>query len=155
MMEQAMRGIFTGLLAAAMLTGAASAATVRDCDDTASARNIVEPWEKNARTYYKGQVRAALLDTGGEPACCSFHLLLILPPNEDEPGSTDTCFIVSQNGTTGYGHIGFDKIAAAYDAKKGLLLSVPMIVSNGDDVQKSGVIKLRVNVAKHSVVVEK
>jgi hypothetical protein len=151
-----MRGIFTGLLAAAMLTGAASAATVRGCNDyTSNASNIAEPWEKNARTYYKGQVRAALLDTGGEPACCSFHLLLVLPPNENEPGSSSTCFVISEHGTMGYGHIGFDKIGAAYDPKKGLLLSVPVIVSNGDDVQKSGVVKLRVNVAKSSVVLEK
>lgn len=151
-----MRTVLAGLLAAAVVSGAASAATVRGCNDyTSNAQNIVEPWEKNARTFYKGEVRAALLDTGGEPACCSFHLLLILPPNSDEPGNVNTCFVISEHGTMGYGHIGFDKIASSYDAKKGLLLTVPMIVSNGDDVQKSGVIKLRINLAKSSVVVEK
>ena len=32
---------------------------------------VMEPWEQNTRTFYNGQVRVAVVDTDGEPACCS------------------------------------------------------------------------------------
>jgi hypothetical protein len=155
MTERAMRWFLAGLIGAAMLSGGAQAAVVRDCDQTASAGNIVEPWEKNSKTFYNGQVRAALLDTGGEPACCSGHLLITVPPSDDEPGGGQTCFVISDHDNMGYGRVWFEKIAATYDAARGLLVTVPVTISNGDDVQKNAVVKVRVNIAKHSVAIER
>jgi hypothetical protein len=136
----------------------ALAVNVRDCNDdqtTASATNIVEPWEKNTKTFYKGQVRAVLIDTGGEPACCSLHLMILSPGlAQDEPPFT-ACHLISDHDNFGFGNIDFDKIAASYDPKKGLLITVPMIVSNGDDVQKPGVAKVRLNLAAGTVKAEK
>ena len=144
-----------GLFAA---TAPAGAVVVRACDDgnnTAMVTNIVEPWEKNARTYYNGQVRVALLDTGGEPACCSLHLLILSPgAAKDEPAYTD-CHVVSDHDNFGFGNIDFAKLGARYDAGKGLLISFPFIVSNGDDVQKPGTAKIRVNVSSGAVTVER
>ncbi len=150
------QGLVAGLALLAM-TAPAGAVVVRDCDSdaTASVTNIVEPWEKNTKLFYKGQVRVALLDTGGEPACCSLHLLILSPGlAQDEPPFT-ACHIVSDHDNFGFGNIGFDKIAASYDPKAGLLITFPMIVSNGDDVQKPGVAKIRLNLGKGTVKVEK
>jgi len=152
-----MRGFLVGALAAAAMWGSvAEAAVVRDCTDfTANAQNIVQPWEKFSRTFYKGQVRVALLDTGGEPVCCSAHLLVLIPPNDDEPGGGQMCFVISEHSNFGYGNIGFEKLSTAYDSNRGLLITVPAIISNGEDETRNVVLKVRVNVAKHSVKVEK
>ncbi len=153
-----MRAWVLGLLGLVACAAPAGAVVVRACDDgnaTAVVTNIVEPWEKNSKTFYKGQVRVALLDTGGEPACCSLHLLVMSPgAATDEPPYQD-CHVISEHGNFGFGNIDFDKLNAAYDPKKGLLITFPMIVSNGDDVQKPGIAKIRLNLAKGTVVVEK
>ena len=153
-----MRCVGLGLLAVLAMTAPAAAVVVRSCDDgnnTAVVTNIVEPWEKNSKTFYKGQVRVALLDTGGEPACCSLHLLVMSPgAATDEPPYQD-CHVISEHDNFGFGNIDFDKLSAAYDPKKGLLLTFGYIVSNGDDVQKPGTAKIRLNLAKGTVAVEK
>ncbi len=146
--------IFLALLATA---APAAAVVVRSCDDgnnTAVVTNIVEPWEKNSKTFYKGQVRVALLDTGGEPACCSLHLLVISPGAATDEPAYQTCHVISDHANFGFGNIDFAKLSAAYDPKKGLLITFPFIVSNGDDEQKPGIAKLRVNIAKGTVVKE-
>lgn len=115
------------LIAAAALLAAAvpvTAAEVRDCDFAASLQTLVEPWEKNIRSYYNGQVRVALVDTWGEPACCSTHLLIMIPSNE-APAEGRVCKVVGDKGTTGFQAIAIDKIKTSYDAKRGLLISFP------------------------------
>ena len=98
---------------------------------------------------------ARTLDTGGEPACCSLHLLVMSPgAATDEPPYQD-CHVISEHDNFGFGNIDFDKLSAAYDPKKGLLLTFGYIVSNGDDVQKPGTAKIRLNLAKGTVVTEK
>jgi hypothetical protein len=147
-------------IAAALVAFAtpAAAVVVRGCDDgnnTAAVTNIAEPWEKNTKTFYNGQVRVALLDTGGEPACCSLHLLVMSPgASKDEPAYQE-CHVVSDHANFGFGNIGFEKLTAAYDPKKGLLITFPFIISNGDDEQHPGVAKLRLNLAKGTLAVEK
>ena len=64
------------VLAAATLTlsvFSANAASVKDCGDDykANVQNLAEPWEKNTQTFLNGSVRIAVVDTGGEPVCCS------------------------------------------------------------------------------------
>lgn len=149
---------FLAVLAALASVAPAGAVAVRACDDgneTAVVTNIVEPWEKNTKRFYNGQVRVALLDTGGEPACCSLHLLILSPGvAKDEPPFT-ACHVISEHDNFGFGNIDFDKLTVAYDPKKGLLITFSMIVSNGDDVQKPGVAKVRLNLAKGTIAVEK
>lgn len=145
------------LAAAAVLlvsTPPAFALNVRDCDDVASASNLLEPWEANTKTFYKGEVRVAVVDTGGEPACCSAHLLIILPDKslEDEGGGR-ICKLVEQKGDSGFMGIYFDKVTASYDAKKGLLVTFPYQFSKDGD-PKQGTGKVRVNITKGTVTPE-
>ena len=150
--------ILIGILSLLMLTAPASAVTVRDCSDdanTVSARNIMEPWEKNSRVFYNGQVRVALLDTGGEPACCSQHLLIISPSSEDSEGAS-ACHIVSDHDNFGFGSVDFAKLTAAYDPKKGLLIGFPFQISDmNGGAPKPGTAKLRLNLAKGTLAAEK
>lgn len=150
-----MRGFLGGLIVAAVLSGPAQAASVHDCDETANAGNIVEPWEKNSRTFYNGQVRVAYLDTGGEPVCCSGHLLVAIPGDDNEPGGGQTCFVVSDHDTLGFMAIGFDKLSTSYDPNRGLLIAFPFERYIDGIRSTKGTAKVRVNIAKHSVTVEK
>ncbi|MDQ0464992.1 hypothetical protein QO010_002776 [Caulobacter ginsengisoli] len=143
-----------GLLAAAT---PALAVTVRDCDGrTEAAYNIVEPWETSSKTFYQGQVRVAYLDTGGEPACCSAHLLVLFF-NQDEPGGGMTCRLVSAEGDNGFAGIDFKSLKSSYDPARGLLLSFNYRVfpPGGDgSTLNRGVARVRVNVAGGAVTAE-
>jgi hypothetical protein len=105
---------------------ARAAAWVGDCNDYATASLIAEPWEQNTRTFYNGEVRVAVVDTNGEPACCSSWLLVIFPDKDDELGGR-TCRMVGQS-SEGLGFAGVDvkAIASSYDATTGLTLKVPV-----------------------------
>lgn len=104
----------------------APAQVVADCDWIASPANIAEPWDQNSRTYANGAIRVALLDTGGEPVCCSAHLLILAPSGgQDEPVYRQ-CRVASAGAGTGFFSIDVPGIAASYDPAKGLLLSVPV-----------------------------
>ncbi len=142
-----------GILAAAALTGVmalaspAFAVTVRDCDGvTESAFNIVEPWEGSSRTFYQGRVRVASLDTGGEPACCSAHLLILFYA-DDDPESF-VCRLVSDRGPTGFAGIDFKSLRSSYDARRGLLLtfSYAVMPAGGGANSNHGLAKVRINV---------
>ncbi len=144
------------LLASAALIAAmlpATAAEVRDCDFAASLQTLVEPWEKNIRSYYNGQVRVALVDTWGEPACCSTHLLIMIPSN-DEPAEGRICKVVGDKGTNGFQAIAIDKIKTSYDAKRGLLISFPFKRYIDGVKFTPGVGRVRVNLQAGTVKAE-
>jgi hypothetical protein len=133
--------------AALALAACAQAVTVRDCDGTTdSARNIVEPWERSTRQYYDKLVRVTHLDTGGEPVCCSSHLMVTFPSaGQDEPVYAE-CKLVGTGEGTGFLSIDFAKLTAKYDAKTGLTMTFPYTTYNPDSVDHpSGVAKLRLN----------
>ena len=112
------------LAATAALAPNALAVNVRNCDETASVQTLAEPWERNTRAFYKGEVRVALLDTGGEPVCCSTHLLILVPDKSSEMGDR-TCHIVSDHASMGFSGIDFAHLTAKYQEGKGLLLTFP------------------------------
>lgn len=147
------------LIAAAALTVAAQAQaiTVRECDgDTDSARNIAEPWEKNTRQFYNKLVRMTLLDTGGEPVCCSMHLMIMYPSaGQDEPVYSE-CRLVGTSEGAGFMWIDFAKLAAKYDPKTGLTITFPYATYNdsGDNHPK-GTAKLRLDLKKGELKVVK
>jgi len=139
-----------GFIAAA---GTASAVEVRECGWSANAQFIVEPWEKNARTFYNGQVRVAYLDTFGEPVCCSTLLLIIAPdPGEDALGPL--CRVVGDHDEMGFQDIAFDKLTARYDPNKGLLIVFPYSLYVDGIESKHGTAKVRVNLATGTIVAE-
>jgi hypothetical protein len=131
----------------------AHAVQVRDCDELASAQALAEPWEKNARVFYQGQVRVALIDTGGEPVCCSMHLLILAPDKNDEMGGR-LCRIVGDHDALGFAGIDFAKLTTRYDAGRGLLITFPYQLYVDGLSHKSGVARVRVNLERASVSVE-
>ncbi len=152
-----MRTWMFGALMLLAATAPAGAVTIRDCSDdeaTSGARNIAEPWEKNTRTFYQGNVRVALLDTGGEPVCCSVHLL-ILSPTGDEQCEYRACHIVNDHEGLGFVSIDFARLRANYDGKRGLLIAIPYALYNDEGgPQKTGVARVRVNVSNGRVSAE-
>ncbi len=102
--------------------GPASAQSLEPCNWVASAANLVAPWEENSCTYANGAIRVALLDTGGEPVCCSRHLLILSP----DPEYGQACNVLSQEQGTGYYEIFLSKTRSGYDPARGLSLIVPV-----------------------------
>lgn len=145
-------------LLAVMATATPSlAATARDCDGTTEAAfNIVEPWETSTRTFYQGRVRVAWLDTGGEPACCSAHLLVVFYA-DDMPESL-VCRLVGDTADRGFASIDFKSLKSAYDPARGLLLTFGYSAypRDGDfDVGAArGLARVRINVPSGAVTVE-
>ena len=154
-----MRRLVLGFLALLASAAPAAAVSVMDCGDdqaTASAADIAGPWEKNTKLFYNGQVRVALMDTGGEPVCCSVHLLVLSPAGgQDEPEYT-ACHLINDHEGSGFVSIDFAKLAATYDAKKGLLITFPYgLYVDGMKPNKPGIAKIRLNLKAGAVTVEK
>ncbi len=147
-----MNRIVLAFLALLTVAAPAAAAVVRECDAKASITNLVEPWEKYTKTFYSGKVRVALIDTGGEPACCAEHLAIVFADNSAEGGNA--CFLVSQTNELGFHDVGIEKIAGSYDPKKGLLLTFPFTLNNGEG-DRPGIVKVRVNIGHGTATIEK
>jgi hypothetical protein len=96
--------------------------SISDCDWSASAENIVEPWETYSRSFSEGQTRLALLDTI-EPAVAWARLLVLSPPYDELGGRQ--CRVI---GIDSYGFSGmaFDRLTASYDPARGLTFVVPV-----------------------------
>jgi hypothetical protein len=142
---------FAALLLATALP--AHAVQVRDCDYAADIRSIAEPWEKNTRAFYNGNVRVALMDTGGEPVCCSVHLLILAPDKNDEMGGR-FCRIVGDREQLGFAGIDFDRLTTRYDAGRGLLITFPYQLYVDGLSSKSGIARVRVNLDRGTVTPE-
>ena len=136
--------------AAAALTTPAHAVEIRDCDETASVQSLAEPWEQNTKTFYKGELRIAVLDTGGEPVCCSVHLMLLVPDKTDEMGGRK-CHIVSDHESLGFAGIDFAKLTSKYEDGKGLLLTFPYTLYVDGLSSKSGTGRVRINMQNGKV----
>ena len=142
-MDKPIRGLLAlgaGILALAC-AAPSRAAILEDCNDYASAGLIVEPWEQNTRTFYNGQVRVAVVDTGGEPVCCSSYLVVIYPNVDDELGGR-SCTMLSQGERSGWAGVDVKAIRTSYNATTGLSLAVPVSVLRDDD---TGVRKVTIN----------
>ena len=131
----------------------AHAVQVRECDETANVLSIAEPWEKNARAFYNGWVRVALIDTGGEPVCCSMHLLILIPDKSDELGGR-MCRLVGDKESLGFAGIDFARLTTRYDAGRGLLISFPYQLYVDGVSNRAGVTRVRVNLERGAIAVE-
>ena len=123
-----MKTLILGAALVAMTT-AAHGQTVTTCERwEANARNLVEPWQDNTRTFANGAVRITAIDTT-EPAAGAFHLLIMSPPY-GELGDRQ-CRMVS-NGAVGFSGIDFGSITAEYDPAYGLGLDMFVQVYDPD-----------------------
>ncbi len=118
-----MKWVFAAFLA--LFAGMATAQEVHECDWRASARNLVEPWGDNMRTFANGHVRLALLDTV-EPTAGALHLLVISPPYGvlGEP----QCRVISWRGSIGFAGLNFAALEASYDPASGLTFTLPGLI---------------------------
>lgn len=146
-----MRRYTVQLLAAmalsAPLASGAQAVTVDDCDDhRSSVQSLAEPWEANTRTFLRGAVRIAVADTGGEPACCSVHLLVLATKPEDSTGPAEqVCRVISQKDQLGFESIDFASIRSSYTPSSGLNLLVPFRTYVDGVKSRPGALRVRVD----------
>lgn len=113
--------------AALALPAGVLAQVITDCDWIGNPANIVEPWDVNTRTFANGNIRVAWLDTGGEPVCCSSHLLILSPSGDGRDGPAyRQCRVASARPGTGFYAVDVPGITASYDPVLGLSLSVPV-----------------------------
>jgi hypothetical protein len=131
----------------------AFAAEVRDCYWAASAQALAAPWEKNTRQFYRGEVRVALIDTGGEPVCCSAQLLILIPDNR-EPMGGRICKLVGDRDGMGFESIDMRSMTSRYEAGRGLLIAFPFRRYVDGIKFTPGVARVRVNVERGTVVAE-
>lgn len=148
-----MRKLLTGMMAALMVAGGAQAQSVNDCDWVSSARNLVMPWESNYRDFANGKIRVALLDTY-EPACCSYHLLVISP----HPEWGQACHVISQDPGMGWVSLRYKDIQASYDPALGLRVNIQVDHfdpnTGGADPARTEYFGIRINQATGSVTLE-
>ena len=146
------------LVAAALLVASAlpaAATQVRNCDYAASVTSIAEPWEQNTRAFHNRNVRVALLDTGGEPVCCSQHLLILMPDRSTPPGMDEgrICRVVGDREGMGFLGIEFQRMRSWYD-KRGLLLEFPVHIY-GDGIRNhQRMVRVRIDTARGTVTPE-
>jgi hypothetical protein len=153
-----MRRFFSALFGSAVIAvsgaSAVGAQSLQSCDWVASAANLVEPWEETSRTYGDGAVRIALLDTGGEPACCSSHLLILSP----DPDYGQACHVLSDQPGTGFRQVFLEESNSRYEAGRGLLVTIPVGRFDPDTggVDRAGIrpVSIRINQASGQVTLE-
>jgi hypothetical protein len=150
------KAFFMAVASACILLAAppAHAAQIEGCDDVGRAAFIVEPWEQNSKTFYKGQIRVAYIDTGGEPVCCSGYLLLLVPDRESETADR-ACYVIGKKTGVGFASISFSAVRASYDPREGLLIVFPFTTMKEDgQTAERGTARVRINVATGKVIVE-
>lgn len=125
-----MKRVTYPLVAGLMLAASQGLAQqVLPCEWQARADAIVEPWEENTRTFAKGDVRLALLDTI-EPAAGAYHILVVSPPF-GELGDRQ-CRTVSISEGVGFSGVDFSGLQATYDPSVGLVFSVTVRLFDPD-----------------------
>jgi hypothetical protein len=135
-----------------LLTSAASAAEVGPCNGLDRISYLVG----RTKSYSAGKITIALVDTDGEPVCCSAHLIVLIP----SPEIGSQCFAVSQkagkddsDSQTGFNSVEFDRIKSSYDPDRGLLLSVPYMLYNPDGGKgRPGTTNVRVDLRNNGSV---
>lgn len=131
----------------------APAQTVNECDWVSSAQNLVEPWSENARYFANGAIKVALLDTY-EPACCSYHLLVVFP----DPEFGQACYVISDLPGQGWTAVRYKDLKANYDAAKGLRVNIEVDYYNPEtgtaDPSRRTRYGVRINQATGNVTLE-
>ena len=142
-------------LALCFVTSAASAdASIEICGGPDSVANVTYPWNEATRIFANDKIRIVTVDTGGEPACCSAHLVILAPDSNNELGDWQ-CKILSDGGQwMGFQHVDLKGVKSSYNATKGLLLSIPVERYIDGIKSKKAVIDVRINQATGTIVIE-
>lgn len=101
----------------------AVAQAVNSCDSyIANAAFLVFPPAETTAEYSQGLVRLITLDTAGEPACCSYHLMVLYPSAD---GSYLECGLVSSSADLGWYSVFVTQAQILRDDAERLSLIVP------------------------------
>ncbi len=143
-------------LCAILVAGPAMAeASLMECDGPAGVADVVEPWEQSTRTFANGLIRIVHVDTGGEPACCSSHMVILAPDPNDELGLRGCRILSDGQKFTGFQSVDVPGVASSYDAALGLRLSVP-VERYIDGIQSSkATVHVRINQATGVISLER
>ena len=126
---------------------------ISPCGGVTRLDTLVEPWSESTRTFANGNIRIAHVDTG-EPACCSYHLVILAPNPEDELGYRQ-CVALNDGGEwTGFQSIDFAGIESSYEPGLGLLLSVPAERYIDGHQSTPLLIGVRINQATGAITIE-
>lgn len=138
------------LLLLPLLAAPAAAQVTRLCEGfEASAANVV--WESPSPTFARGAIRLVHLDTGGEPVCCSSHLMVLHP--SPPPERFADCTLVSRRGRQGWSWLHLDAVEATYDPATGLDLLLPAILFEEGAAGRPVPLRLRVDQARGTVTI--
>ncbi len=143
--------LLTAIALSVGLAFPALAVQVSECDWAASAQNLAEPWEKNSRVLANGAVRIALVDTGGEPVCCSMRLLILAPDKNDEQGNR-MCRLIGSTRALGFESLEFDRLTTSYDPQGGLVLTFPYTLYIDGIRHKRALAQVVINVATGTIM---
>lgn len=119
--------VLSSLFSMAALANPATLA-VRACDDRTptSLETFV-----SLRTFSNGNIRVFAVDTGGEPVCCSSHLVIYMPMKDEE--MSNKCFHIAADAEgMGFLNVDLANAKASYDPKKGLTLQMTFSFYNDE-----------------------
>ena len=126
----------------------AQALTVKPCDNNTPTNTA---FLVGMKTYSNGLVRVMHVDTDGEPACCSSHLLVYLPGSSEEEVSK--CFEVTEGDV--FLSLEIQKIESKYNPSVGLILTFPYSVydheSTDGSMSKPGAGSIIINLKSNTV----
>jgi hypothetical protein len=105
---------------------ASESLVARPCDDK-TPTNLDYFVEK--KSYANESIRVFSVDTYGEPACCSSHLVIYMP-EKDQPMASKCFHIATTSDGLGFNGINMSKAKSSYNSKSGLSLNVPVLFYN-------------------------
>ncbi|MBL9053739.1 MAG: hypothetical protein JNN02_08410 [Tabrizicola sp.] len=148
----ALRSIAVSATVFFLAVAQATAATLRTCDsDQTNAAFVVFPVAENTAEYADGLVRPVSLDTAGEPACCSFHLM-VLDPSAD--GSYLECDLISMSPDAGFYSVFLNQATVVREDADGLSPLVVPAEGNVDGTPVPAEIAFDVDLVAGTVTVK-
>ncbi|SFT88425.1 hypothetical protein [Sedimentitalea nanhaiensis] len=150
-----MRRAVVAALVAGLAVASAQAERLEQCATSQIDLSRMGEMLVAGRSFANNAIQIGVLDTGGEPACCSRHAVIILP----QPDNGDACYLLSHTKQAGYREIDLTAVRSSYDPALGLLVDLPVghydPDTGGVDPGSRHRVSLRINQAKGTVVFEK
>jgi hypothetical protein len=129
--------LYATLAALTLPVTPALAQAVNSCDSyIANAAFLVFPPAETTASYADGMVRLITLDTAGEPACCSWHLMILYPSAD---GSYLDCGLVASSPDLGWYTVFVNQAQVLRDDAEGVSLIVPTEANIDGQVIPGGV----------------
>ena len=144
-----MKRMMSLALAVQACSGSAWAFEAKPCEDAGvGLASLVQPLARNHLVLYDGKVVVYNVDTI-EPACCSGGVAVVVPDNDDPVGGSSCTAVIA------IGSVDATKGKRSYDPSRGLLLTMPTRIFDGESGLKPGPdLKLRIDLKASKVTIE-